>query len=114
MSNLSRKEAIKEYKARKTAQGIFAVRCTATGCVWIDSSPNLDAAQNSLWFFLRNGYHDDKALQTEWNTHGAGAFQFEVVEKLDDDVSPIELKDLLKEKKLRWVGHFGAKMLSPA
>ena len=114
MSHAGRKEAIKEFKARKVAQGIFVVRCTATGRVWIDSSPNLDAAQNSLWFFLRNGYHDHKTLQADWNQHGAAAFQYEVLEKLDDDVSPIEVKDLLKEKKLRWAAQLGAQMLSPA
>ena len=47
MSNVSRKGAIKEFKTRNVAQGIFAVRCTVAGRVWIDSSPNLDAVWNS-------------------------------------------------------------------
>src|SRR6266852_6304555 len=101
-SNLARKEAIKEYKARKPKRGVFAVRCT-TGQVWVGSTPNLDAAQNSLWFCLRQGLHHSKALQAEWNTHDKDAFQYESLEKLDDDVSPIALNDLLKEKKRHWV-----------
>jgi hypothetical protein len=110
---MGRKEAIKEFKARKVARGVFAVRCTATGKVWVESSLNLDAAQNGLWHFLRNGHHDDKGLQAEWNVHGAEAFQFEVLEELDEDVLAIEARDLLKEKKLHWTAHFGARMLSP-
>ena|SRR5579863_8361116 len=112
--NTERKEAIKEFKARKVLRGVFAVRCAATGRVWVDSSLNLEAAQNSLWFFLRNGYHHDKALQAEWNTHGAEAFQYEIVEKLNEDVLPMGARDLLKEKKLHWAAQLSAQMLSPA
>src|SRR5258708_7343466 len=43
---MTRKEAIKEYKARKIARGVFAVRCTTTGHVWIDAALNLEAARN--------------------------------------------------------------------
>jgi hypothetical protein len=110
---MGRKEAIKEFKARKVARGVFAVRCTATGRVWVDSSWNLDAAQNGLWHFLRNGHHPDPALQAEWNAHGAEAFQFEVLEKLDEDALAIEARDLLKEKTLHWAAHLGAQTLSP-
>jgi hypothetical protein len=113
-SKIGRKEAIQEYKNRKAARGVFAMRCTATGHVWVDSSPNLDAARNGLWFFLRNGYHHDQALQAEWNTHGEQAFQYEILEKLDDDLSPLGVKDLLKEKKRRWAAQLGARTLSPA
>jgi hypothetical protein len=112
-ANQSRREAIKEYKTKKALKGVFAVRCTATGRVWVDSSPNLDAARNGLWFFLRHGNHHDQSLQAEWNTHGEQAFQYEVIEKLDDDLSPMGVKDLLKEKKRHWAGQFNAQTLSP-
>ena len=106
-----RKEAIKEYKARKVPRGVFAVRCTATGQIWVDSSPNLDAAPNGLWFGLRSGLHRNKALQAEWNAHGEPVFQYEVLEKLDEDVHPMSVTDLLKEKKRQWAAKFGAQSL---
>jgi len=109
-----RRQAIKDFKARQVPRGIFAVRCAATGRVWIGSSPNLDAARNSLWFFLRHGYHFDKALQAEFNAHGDQAFHYEILEKLDDDLPPLAVKDLLKEKKLHWAAKLGAATLSPA
>jgi hypothetical protein len=109
--NVNRKEAIREYKMRKVSRGVFAVRCKATGQAWIDSSPNLDGAKNGLWFQLREGLHRDKSLQQEWNTHGGEAFQFEVLEMLDDDVVPLGVTDLLKEKKSHWAAQLAAKAL---
>ncbi len=107
----SRREAAKEFKARKVPRGVFAVRCAATGKVWVDSSPNLDAWRNSAWFSLRHGSHFNKALQAEWNLHGADAFQFEVLEQLDEDVTALAVKDLLKEKKEHWLARLGAQPL---
>jgi hypothetical protein len=112
-ANAGRREVIKEYKTRKALRGVFAVRCTSTGRVWVDSSPNLEAARNGLWFFLRHGNHDNPALQAEWNTHGEPAFQYEILEKLDDDVSLLAVNDLLKEKKRHWAAQLGAQTLSP-
>jgi hypothetical protein len=106
---MTRKEAIKEYKERKIPQGVFAVRCAATGRVWVGSSLNIDATRNSTWFQLRLGLHRERSLQQEWNEHGEPAFQYEVLEKLKDDVLPMSVKDLLKEKLAHWAGQLGAR-----
>jgi hypothetical protein len=111
-SKTDRKEAVKAFKARKVARGVFAVRCTATGRVWVDSSPNLDASRNGVWFSLRHGGYFNRSLQAEWNAHGADAFQFEVLESLHDDVAPLAVKDLLKEKKREWVQRLGAQPMN--
>jgi hypothetical protein len=80
-------------------RNLSAVRCTATGRVWAGSSGNLDAARNRFWFCLRNGSHPDKALQDEWNAHGEHTFQYEILEKLDDDVPPLEVTDVLSANR---------------
>ena len=108
-SKAARKEAIQKFKERKTALGVFAVRCTATGRVWVDSSRNLDAAKNGTWFGLRNGSHRDKSLQEEWNACGENAFQYEALEKLEDDVHPLAVADRLKEMRSRWIAQLGAR-----
>jgi len=110
-STVWRKEAIKAYKARKPQRGAFAVRCRATGHVWVGASPSLGTVQNSVWFGLRHGGYHEKALQAEWNAHGEGAFEYEILEKLDEDVNPLAIKDLLKEKKVQWAGRLGARTL---
>ena len=99
----------RKYKEQKIPCGAFAVRCTATGQVWVGSARNLEAVGNRFWFCLRNGDHPDRSLQSEWNAHGEPAFQFEVLEKLADDVSPFAVADLLEEKKAHWVAQLGAR-----
>jgi hypothetical protein len=110
-SKEERKEAIRKFKERKPLLGVFAVRCTATGRVWVGVSRNLDATKNGSWFCLRNGSHHDKALQEEWNVHGEPMFQYEVLDKLNDDTLPLGVADLLKEKKKHWIAQLGARSL---
>ena len=60
MPAVERKHAVREWKEPKTSRGIFAPRCAATGKVWIDSTMNLSAANNGLFFVLCNGSHRGK------------------------------------------------------
>jgi len=112
-SNTDKKEAIRKFKERKVLVGIFAIRCTASGRVWVGSSRNLDATKNGSWFSLRNGGHIDKPLQEEWNARGEAAFQYEILEILDGDLHPLAIRDLLKEKCNHFVAQLSARMLLP-
>ena len=85
---MDKREARKEFKLRTTPKGIFAVRCLASGDVWVSATDHLDSARNGVWFQLRNGLHQNKTLQAVWNAHGEGGFEFEVLETLPEDVSP--------------------------
>jgi hypothetical protein len=107
-SKATRKEAIKEFKERKPALGVFAVRCTKTGAVWVGAARNLDAKKNAIWFSLRHGSHREKSLQEEWNSCGEEAFQYEILEKLAEDVHPMAVADLLKQARSRWIAQLGA------
>jgi len=106
-----RKKAIREFKERKPVRGAFAVRCTTSNRVWIGTSCNLDATKNGLWFSLRIGSHPVKSLQNEWNSHGEPAFDYEILEKLEDDLHPLAVADLLKAKKSHWVAQMAANPL---
>jgi hypothetical protein len=110
---MNKKAAIAEYKNRKAPRGMFAVRFADDGPVFVDATPDLDAARNGLLFSLRNGLHRNQELQAEWNTHGESAFRYEVLEKLEDDLAPITWRDLLKEKKRAWVAKLGALAVTP-
>jgi len=107
-SALDKKKAIREFKERKPLRGTFAVRCTVSNRVWVGSSNNLDATKNGLWFSLCIGSHPVKSLQNEWNTHGESAFDYEILEKLENDLHPLTIADLLKKKKSQWVAQLGA------
>jgi hypothetical protein len=113
VGNINRKEAIAEYKNRKIPRGTFSVRFAENGPTWVDATPDLDAAKNSLLWALRHGMHRNKDLQAEWNAHGESAFQYEVLEKLEDDLAPMAWRDLLKDKKKEWLEQLGAQAINP-
>lgn len=105
-----RREAKRAYKERTTPRGIFAVRCTATGEVWVGSAPNLDSVQNRIWFSLRHGHHPNTQMQAAWNAHGEGSFQFTTLDELDEDIAPLLVSDELKKRKRDWM----ARLTAPA
>ena len=111
LSKEQKREAISQFKERKTLRGIYAVRCTVDGQSWVGASRNLDATGNSVWFSLRQGGHREASLQAAWNAHGEPAFEYVVLEKLDDEASPLLIPNLLKDAKQRWITQLGARGL---
>jgi hypothetical protein len=111
MDTIARKEAIRKFKERKPTCGVFAVRSTMTGLVWVGSFTNLESMRTRLWFSLRQGNHRDRTLQEEWNARGEDTFQYEVVEKFDEELCAIEVNDLLKERRRHWAVELGARTL---
>lgn len=113
MDKQSRREAIAAYKEQKVRQGVFAVRCTATGQAWLGLSRNLDAQQNSIWFGLRQGSHRNKALQAAWNAHGEPAIELAVLEVVDTEkLSPYLRQGRLKERLSHWLVETGGAPLT--
>jgi hypothetical protein len=108
-----RKEAIRKYKERPSARGIFVLECSATGRRWVDSTTTLDSVRNRLWFELKHGRHRIQELQDDWNTHGEAAFKIEVVETLDKDILELTIRDELKRKRKEWSAKLGAPTISP-
>jgi hypothetical protein len=97
-----KKAAIAAWKKRKTAAGIFAVRCAASGETWIGQTLNLDTVQNRIWFSLRAGGHANTELKSAWAAHGADAFSFEPLEALEDEELPYVRDALLRERAIHW------------
>jgi hypothetical protein len=99
---MDKRQARKEYKSKKTPKGVFAIRCAGASEVWVGASTHLDSERNGIWFQLRLGQHQNKSLQAEWNVKGEEAFSYEILETLDDDVLPLALKDVLRERQKHW------------
>lgn len=102
MDGAARKAAIDAYKERKTAAGVFAVRCMASGEVWVGESTHLDTQQNGLWFSLRHGSNRNPAMRAAWKVHGEAAFVFEALERLSEDVPAYLRRSRLKERGDAW------------
>ena len=108
MDSRARKAAILAYKEHKTAAGVFAVICTATGETWVGQSRHVDTQQNGLWFTLKQGNCRHAALQAAWNVHGEAEFRFEALDRLPDDVSEILRADELKKRAALWTARLRA------
>lgn len=105
----ARRDAVRAFKERKVSAGVFAVRCQPTAEVWISASRNLEGQQTSLWFQLKMKSCYTRTLQDAWNTHGADAFTFEVLETVEDDqLSAMGLADQLKILDAAWREKLGA------
>ena len=101
MTASRRKDLVREYRERKVRPGIFAVCCAILGKRWVGVSRDLDSQQNGIWFQLRMGNHMNRDLQSSWNSQGADAFQFEILEIVEDE-NPEMVGLLLKEREAQW------------
>jgi hypothetical protein len=110
MDKSRRKELSQAVKEKKPKPGIYAVRCTASGEVWVAKAPDLDRRQSGLWFQLGMGNFPGKDLQDAWKKHGEAAFVFEVLEAITDD-NEMLIPVLLKEREAHWRMQLDAKGL---
>jgi hypothetical protein len=109
----SRKEAIRAYKERKIPRGIYQVRCATTGQIWVELSPDLSCARNSVWSQLRSKGHLNRKLQAVWDANGEATFEFAILETLDQDIAEMAIRDELKAKRKKWMAQLNALTVSP-
>lgn len=102
MNREDRKAAVAAYRKREIATGIYAVRCTPTGAVWVGQAPDLSTIRTRLWFTLRLGNTPHRSLQEAWRAQGEGAFTFEILERLDDEEIDYVRDRLLRDRLLHW------------
>jgi len=102
MKGDSRKAAISTYKERKVEAGIYAIRCATSGETWLGRAPDLSTIQNRIWFTLRQGINSHRSLQQAWNAHGADAFVFEIVERLEEEESAYIRDRTLNDRLAHW------------
>jgi hypothetical protein len=110
MAMADKRELRREAKLRTIARGVFAVRCAVSGEVWVGAG-DLNSSKTGTWFMLRNGMHYNKLMQAAWNSHGDSTFHFEVLASLEEDLSPLLVKDSLREGQKHWIKELGARPL---
>lgn len=106
--SIDKRAAKAAYRERKSVAGIYAVRCAATGQVWVGHTPTLDTVQNRLWFMLRQKGHPDVALQRAWNEQNGAGFAFEELERVKEDDLSFTGDGALKERAASWRAKLGA------
>jgi hypothetical protein len=80
-----RKALVRDYKDRKVEPGIYAVRCVATGEVWVGGTPELSTRQNGVWFSLRQGSHVSPPCRRPGTPTARRPSCFETLEVIDDE-----------------------------
>lgn len=96
-----RKELLQQFSERPPQNGVFALRNTKTGDVWVGHTKNLDTQKNSLWGRLSGPPNSNQDVQASWKAHGADAFTYEILERFTE-TDPYVVERLRTERTAHW------------
>lgn len=86
-----------------TAQsGIYAIRNTLDGKVYIGSAVNIPRRWDDHRRLLERGEHPNRHLRRAWNKHGADAFVFEVLQVVEDKANLIRGEQEYMDRLESW------------
>jgi hypothetical protein len=87
-SRASRAERKRAYKEAEVPMGIYAIRNTTNGKLFVGHTLNLGAIFNRARFEFAQRMHRVPELQADWERYGEAAFSFEVLDKLPPREEP--------------------------
>lgn len=109
MDQQLRKAAVAAFKERKSQPGIYALACRPTGEQWVGRASDLATIWNRLSVALKMASTPHRSLKAAALEHGADAFTFEVLERIDEpDSSPALVGAILKRRLEHWRNALGA------
>lgn len=101
---MDRKALIRQYKANRRPMGVFQVRNTLSGKVFLGSTADLPSMLNRQRAQLQMGAHPNRQLQADWQVHGAGAFALEVLDTLTaSDEAGYDPREDLRTLEAMWL-----------
>ncbi|MCB9305733.1 MAG: GIY-YIG nuclease family protein [Lewinellaceae bacterium] len=93
----TKKELREAYKQMKFRMGVFQIRNTVNGKIYLDHSTNLDAIWNRHKMQLDFGRHPNTGLQADWLQYGEENFRYEILGEIEHEDDPA--KDYGKDLK---------------
>jgi len=91
--------------------GVYAIRNTRNSKVYVAASRDIPARFNRHRMDLKRNADRASALQLDWNTSGADAFEFEILEQLepldDQGYDPSEDLEILEQLWLEKLEPYG-------
>jgi hypothetical protein len=101
---MDRKRELKQlYKEMKTEGGVYQIRNTKNNKVFITATPNFKTI-NGRKGMLAGGTHKNRLLQEEWSRFGEEAFEFEVLEVLEEkEEGYFDRAGELKKMEKKWL-----------
>lgn len=92
------------YKETRPDMGIYQIRNTENGKIYVGTSQNLEATRTSRMFQLRMGSAVfSRELQGDLNHFGAASFEFSVLGILDKEEARTSPERSLTKLKLKWL-----------
>jgi len=90
----TRKEYQTQYSERKIIGGVYAIRNTQSGRLFLDASVDLQGSKNRFAFARNTDSCVYLKLQGDWKALGGEAFALEVLEELEkkENQTPAEFK----------------------
>ncbi|MFD2614348.1 GIY-YIG nuclease family protein [Paenibacillus gansuensis] len=102
-TNNRRKELQEQYKEIKTEAGIYQIRNTRNGKIFLNTTRNLRSL-NGVQMQLNMKTHMNKELQQDLQEFGSEVFDLTVLEVLKESDNPfIDEKDELKKLEDKWL-----------
>ncbi|SCX66429.1 GIY-YIG nuclease family protein [Variovorax sp. EL159] len=99
----TRRALVKAYKESVRPAGVYVIRNTLTGRVYVAGSLDVEGAMNRARFELDLRSHRNKALGRDWLAHGAANFSFEVIDRVKERDDPaFDRKAELEKLLLLW------------
>lgn len=88
------------YVGNANQRGVYRIRCSITKAEYIGSTrSNFMSRWGQHIRDLNKGTHTSPRLQADWNQYGARAFQFMIVEVLDDPTAIVKLeREIIAER----------------
>lgn len=104
MAEKTRKELVRQYNERKIVGGVYAVRNTRDGTVFLDTSKDIRAIGNRFDFSRKMGVCPIAKIKKDWDKLGPESFVFEVLEEhvRDGSGADREFMDDLDALKALW------------
>ncbi|GAB6931319.1 GIY-YIG nuclease family protein [Paenibacillus sp. JCM 10914] len=98
-----RSELNQQYKEIKIESGVYQIRNTVNGKVWVAGTNNFKT-MNGKRFELQMNTSYNKELQQDWNEYGEDAFVFEILETIEVKPDPyFDLKDAVRKREAHWL-----------
>ncbi|MPM95341.1 hypothetical protein SDC9_142495 [bioreactor metagenome] len=84
--------------------GVFQIKNTANGKVFIVSSMNVPGSFNSQRFQLNLNSHSNKELQADWNSYSPEAFTFEILETINPEkIAKDDWREAVSVLETKWL-----------
>jgi hypothetical protein len=99
-----RDESAAALAGREARMGVYAIRNTVDGAMYVGSGPDIDLQWGRHRAALDRASHHNDRLQVAWIRHGAPAFELVILERVED-------RDTLAQAEQGWINRYGAEDL---